>query len=177
MSVRATPGSNRPDASEDRDNIDTEARLRKLVEIYRQAGDDHSPPDSDLRDLVEEDQARRLRTVWKGHVASLRAEISAINAALDGTGVHLEPHAMEPGAGVSYLACVEVRIEGKARDSCPSAFVALTRRAEARLQIRMPGSVRHDTRYVALAELADETWKALLLDLLETNRTWQRMRE
>ena len=175
MSVRATPGSNRPDASGDRDAIDTEARLRKLVEIYRRADSEGSAPESDLRQLVEEDQARRLLAGWKGHLARLRTEISAINAALDETGIRLAATAMEPGAGVSYLACVEVCIEGDPRGPCPSAFAALTRRAEARLQIRMPGCPRHETRYVALAELAGETWKSLLLDLLEANRAWQRL--
>lgn len=175
MSVRVTPGSNRPGASGDRDAIDTEARLRKLVEIYRRADSEVSAPDSDLRQLVEEDQARRLLASWKNHLARLRKEISAINAALEETGVRLAATAMEPGAGVSYLACVEVCIEGDPRPPCPSAFVALTRRAEARLQIRMPGCHRHETRYVALAELAGETWKSLLLDLLEANRAWQRL--
>lgn len=175
MSVRATPGSNRPGASGDREAIDAEARLRKLVEIYRQADSEGSAPESDLRQLVEEDQARRLLAGWKSHLARLRMEISAINAALDETGIRLAATAMEPGAGVSYLACVEICIEGDPRGPCPSAFVALTRRAEARLQIRMPGCLRHETRYVALAELGGETWKSLLLDLLEANRAWQRL--
>ena len=101
MSVRAMPGSNRLGALEDRETIDTEARLRKLVEIYRRADSEGSAPESDLRQLVEEDQARRLLAGWKGHLARLRTEISAINAALDETGIRLAATAMEPGAGVS----------------------------------------------------------------------------
>src|SRR5690606_34307159 len=113
---------------------------------------DRPPGDGGLRRLVEEDQARRLLSAWETHTAVLRAELAAINAALEGAGIRLEPNAMEPGPGVSYIACLEIGIGDKPRGSRPCAFVALTRRAEARLQIRMPGCVRHGTRYVPLSE-------------------------
>lgn len=175
MSAGATPESNRYQAAKDRGTSNTEARLRELVELYRKAGDGKSPDDdSDLRELVEEDQARRLLAGWTDHVACLRAEISAVNAALDESGIRLEPNAMEPGPGVSYLACLEIGIGGDRPGPGPSAFVALTRRAEARLQIRMPGCVRHETQYVALAEIGGKIWREWLLDLLEANRAWQR---
>lgn len=174
MSGDATPAEGRQHAAGNRGMIATEARLRDLVEAYRNAGDDGSAGGGDLCQLVEEDQAPRLLQAWKGPMASLGAEVEAINTALDGTGVRLEAIATQPGPGVSYLACAEVRIEGDPHGPRPSAFAALTRRAEARLQIRLPGSVRHETRYIALAEIGGETWKDWLLDLLDANRLWKR---
>lgn len=177
MSTGATPEPNRHRAIEGHGALGAEARLRELVELYRTARGGHAPGDDDLRRLVEEDQARRLLNLWKTHTAALGAELATINAALDGAGVRLEPNAMEPGPGVSYIACVEIGIGGKPRGSHPCAFAALTRRAEARLQIRMPGSIRHETRYVPLSEIDAEVWKGWLLDLLEANRAWQHSSE
>lgn len=165
---RGKDGRREPDSASD-------ARLRDLVECYRRTDGERTASDDDLRHLVEEDQARRLLQAWKEHVACLRTELAAINAALEGTGVCLEPQEMAPGPGVSYLACVEVRLGGDAHAAGPSAFAALTRRAEARLQIRMPGCARHETRYLALAEIGRESWKGWLLDLLEAHRDWQRI--
>lgn len=174
MSGTVAPAANRPSAGDDRRDTSTtaressELRLRELVDLYRAADGDTGAASGEVLD--EAARRRRLLADWDSQVEQLRQEIAAVNRAMVGTGIRLDLSIGEPGPGVSYLACAEVRIKGISRDLAPSGFAVLTQRSEARMQIRMPGDWRHTSRYVAIDELTPRLWNDWLLDLLEANR-------
>lgn len=174
MSGTVAPAANRLSAGDDRRDTfaiaseSSELRLRELVDLYRAADGDADAPPEEVVD--EAARRRRLRDDWDSQVERLREEIAAVNRALVGTGIRLELSVGEPGRGVSYLACAEVRIKGITRGQAPTGFAVLTQRAEARMQIRMPGDWGHISRYIAISELTPRLWNDWLLDLLEANR-------
>jgi hypothetical protein len=146
-------------------------RLQYLAERYREAAEARaSSASAGPADLVEDERDERILAKWGLQLELLQHQAARVNAALGTAGVRLMIDPREPGPGVSYLACAEVRVEGELHELRARGFAAATQRAEVRLQIRTPGSPRHDTRYLGYGELGPDAWNEWLLDLLEANR-------